>query len=418
MQLSLANYITALMEADRSQQQGLVSPVSFSSLGLTSSLKKPPADTIPSDNAADEALARRLQFEEQARSTSATRTHFETDTKNPANLKQANPRDSFTQARSADSYRNSSSKSPLANLSPQFELEGNEEALNTDVRLANSEGYVRGAQKLKRMYPPNAKWSWDYKVDTFPTFRSRFEGHYRSQGLSYFLKPVFQEAYQRLGLALVEEYPDTGISKSQMALDTESVYGGIEILCSKKGHGRSHLLAHEDTSDGFLTWYDMVAEYDKGGCADLEELDAEAKVHQKYYVGFPGGLAQWVNDKEDGFTYINSGAVERYDDAAKIRILQTTIFTSETTDLYLQVTKMTDYMEILLLIKRFARMMADSEETTAKSKAHYTEADMRSKVISCSSVPAPVRFPEWIAEIADIRIYSATTSRANRLVTR
>ena len=123
-------------------------------------------------------------------------------------------------------------------------------------------------------------------------------GHLRQVNGSYMVNESFLHNYHSVGddflqsKAFKQEY---GVNHAQAQYDKGYLYGILQSVTRNGGAKKKHVLRYKHTTDGFLTWKDLVHDCDHDGSTTLHMEKLTMLVHEPYSSKFPGGLINFVD---------------------------------------------------------------------------------------------------------------------------
>ena len=81
----------------------------------------------------------------------------------------------------------------------------------------------------------------------------------------------------------------------QAMYDCQYFYRILRSVTQAGGAGRKHVLRHQNTQDGFLTWRDMLKDCENDGSTMLRVEKLKATLNNPYSRKYPGGLAAYID---------------------------------------------------------------------------------------------------------------------------
>ena len=133
---------------------------------------------------------------------------------------------------------------------------------------------TRGSKKhnVKLRAKFGDKILWDGRRTTFRPLEDLIIGHLLQVNGSYMVSPTFLRRYLSKGdqyLKSQDFKSDFHTSYVQASYDRRYSYGILRSVTRAGGAGRKHVLRHQQTQDGFLTWKDMLKDCENDGSTML-----------------------------------------------------------------------------------------------------------------------------------------------------
>ncbi len=143
----------------------------------------------------------------------------------------------------------------------------------------------------------NGKTRWNGLRETFPTFKSAFEGHLIMAQCGYAIAEPFMRAYSTArSTCLSTVSPHLMITQAQLRSDSSYIFGALMMACSATAQGDRVLDRHRAEQDGILAWSECLGMYMLDGTKRLQIATHEDTLQTKYYRHYPKGIVGFVDD--------------------------------------------------------------------------------------------------------------------------